>query len=94
MNREIYPKVKIIINRAMDEAKSFDDTKIRPEHILLSIITTQQLRPEIPNFDPPMTTKLCPIGLLVVQNLQRDNNNNNPKVVLTNQTNKQKTKQT
>jgi ATP-dependent Clp protease ATP-binding subunit ClpC len=39
MNREIYPKVKIIINRAMDEAKSFDDAKIRPEHILLSIIT-------------------------------------------------------
>jgi ATP-dependent Clp protease ATP-binding subunit ClpC len=38
MNREIYPKVKLIINEAMKEAKSFDDTKVRPEHILISII--------------------------------------------------------
>lgn len=38
MNREIYPKVKIIINEAMKEAKSFDDTKVRPEHIVLSIL--------------------------------------------------------
>jgi ATP-dependent Clp protease ATP-binding subunit ClpC len=38
MNREIYPKVKIIINNAMDEAKSFDDVKVRPEHIMLSIL--------------------------------------------------------
>ena len=39
MNREILPKVKIIINQAMKEAKSFDDTKIRPEHIVLSILS-------------------------------------------------------
>lgn len=38
MNHEIYPKVKIIINKAMQEAKNFDDTKIRPEHIVLSIL--------------------------------------------------------
>jgi ATP-dependent Clp protease ATP-binding subunit ClpC len=38
MNREIYPKVKLIINEAMKEAKSFDDTKVRPEHILLAMI--------------------------------------------------------
>ncbi len=38
MNHEIYPKVKFIINKAMQEAKNFDDTKIRPEHIVLSIL--------------------------------------------------------
>ena len=38
MNREITPKVKAIINNAMKEAKSFDDTKVRPEHIMLSMI--------------------------------------------------------
>lgn len=39
MNREIYPKVKIIINQATEEAKSFDDVKVRPEHIVLSILS-------------------------------------------------------
>lgn len=39
MNREIHPKVKLINNRAMKEAKSFDDVKVRPEHIVLSTIT-------------------------------------------------------
>jgi len=38
MNREIYPKVKIIINHSMKEAKSFDDIKVKPEHIVLSIL--------------------------------------------------------
>ena len=38
MNREIYPKVKIIISESMKEAKSFDDVKLRPEHIVLSIL--------------------------------------------------------
>jgi ATP-dependent Clp protease ATP-binding subunit ClpC len=38
MNREIYPKLKVIINEAIKEAKSFDDTKVRPEHIVISII--------------------------------------------------------
>jgi ATP-dependent Clp protease ATP-binding subunit ClpC len=38
MNREIYPKVKVIINHSMKEAKAFDDVKVRPEHIVLSIL--------------------------------------------------------
>jgi ATP-dependent Clp protease ATP-binding subunit ClpC len=38
MNREVYPKVKIIMRNAMKEAKSFDDSKIRPEHVILSIL--------------------------------------------------------
>jgi ATP-dependent Clp protease ATP-binding subunit ClpC len=38
MNREIIPKVKIIISHSMKEAKSFDDVKIRPEHLVLSIL--------------------------------------------------------
>jgi ATP-dependent Clp protease ATP-binding subunit ClpC len=38
MNREIYPKVKIIINHSFKEAKSFDDIKVKPEHIILSIL--------------------------------------------------------
>lgn len=39
MNREILPKVKLIIGQATKEAKSFDDIKVKPEHIVLSIIT-------------------------------------------------------
>jgi len=35
MNREITPKVKDIINKAMKEAKLNEDTHIKPEHILL-----------------------------------------------------------
>ena len=38
MNREIYPKVKAIINKANEESKSFDDNKVRPEHLVLSLI--------------------------------------------------------
>jgi ATP-dependent Clp protease ATP-binding subunit ClpC len=38
MNREIYPKVKVIISAASNEAKIFDDVKVRPEHIVLSIL--------------------------------------------------------
>jgi ATP-dependent Clp protease ATP-binding subunit ClpC len=38
MNREVYPKVKHIISESMKEAKSFDDVKVRPEHIVLSIL--------------------------------------------------------
>jgi ATP-dependent Clp protease ATP-binding subunit ClpC len=38
MNREILPKVKAIINQAIKEAKSFDDVKVRPEHIILSTL--------------------------------------------------------
>jgi len=38
MNREIYPKVKIIMSHSVKEAKSFDDVKVKPEHIILSIL--------------------------------------------------------
>lgn len=38
MNREVIPKVKIIFNRAMKEAKDLNDTKLRPEHIVLAMI--------------------------------------------------------
>ena len=38
MSREIYPKVKLIIKNASKEAKSFDDIKIRPAHLVLSIL--------------------------------------------------------
>ncbi len=39
MNREIYPKVKVIMNQSIKEAKNFDDSKVRPEHIILSILS-------------------------------------------------------
>jgi ATP-dependent Clp protease ATP-binding subunit ClpC len=39
MNREIYPKVKVIMNQSIKEAKNFDDSKVRPEHIVLSILS-------------------------------------------------------
>lgn len=39
MDKEILPKVKIIINQAKKEAKSFDDIKLKPEHIILSMLT-------------------------------------------------------
>lgn len=38
MNREIYPKVKAIINQAIKEAKDLDDINVKPEHIVLSMI--------------------------------------------------------
>lgn len=38
MNREIYEKVKIIVNHAMTEARNFDDVKVRPEHLILSTL--------------------------------------------------------
>lgn len=38
MNREVYPKVKVIINESMKEAKSFNDSKVRPEHLVLSML--------------------------------------------------------
>ena len=40
MNREIYPKVKVIMNQSIKEAKNFDDSKVRPEHIVLSMLIT------------------------------------------------------
>ena len=38
MNREIVPKVKVIMNSAMNEAKSNEDVLVRPEHILIAIL--------------------------------------------------------
>ncbi len=38
MNREISPKLKIVVNQATKEAKSLHDVSVKPEHILLSIL--------------------------------------------------------
>ena len=38
MNREIVPKVKLIMNSAMNEAKNNEDVLVRPEHILIATI--------------------------------------------------------
>ena len=38
MNREIIPKVKVIIGRANETAREYDDNMVRPEHIMLSIL--------------------------------------------------------
>jgi len=42
MEHEIYPKVKIIITNAKEEAKKLADNKIRPEHIILSILINDE----------------------------------------------------
>jgi ATP-dependent Clp protease ATP-binding subunit ClpC len=39
MNREVYPKVKQIMSKSAVEAKVFEDIKVRPEHILLSLLS-------------------------------------------------------
>lgn len=39
MRNEILPKVKKVINESSKEAKYFDDVNIKPEHIVLSILT-------------------------------------------------------
>lgn len=38
MNREIIPKVKLIIGKANETAREYDDNSVRPEHIILSIL--------------------------------------------------------
>jgi len=38
MNKDIHPKLKAIINQAIKESQSFDDLKVRPEHLILSIL--------------------------------------------------------
>ena len=38
MNREILPKVKIIMNKANTISKSYSDNYVRPEHIMLAIL--------------------------------------------------------
>jgi len=42
MNREITPKVKHIINSAMQEARLNQDTHIKPEHILLALLLEEK----------------------------------------------------
>jgi len=39
MNREIIPKLKKIISEAKHEAKLMDDTVVKPEHILIAILS-------------------------------------------------------
>ena len=38
MKKEIVPKLKKVMNKSQDEAKSYDDKVVRPEHMLLSIV--------------------------------------------------------
>lgn len=38
MNRAIYPKVTLIMQESIREAKSFNDTKVRPEHLVLAML--------------------------------------------------------
>ena len=38
MNREIVPRVKIIMNSAMEEAKSNEDIAVKPEHIIIALL--------------------------------------------------------
>jgi ATP-dependent Clp protease ATP-binding subunit ClpC len=38
MNKDIHPKLKAIINQAIKESQAFDDLKVRPEHLILSMI--------------------------------------------------------
>ena len=38
MSKDIHPRVKIIINQAIKEAESLDDVKVRPEHIIISLL--------------------------------------------------------
>lgn len=39
MNREIIPKLKIIIGESIKEAKEMDDTLVKPDHIIIAIIS-------------------------------------------------------
>ena len=42
MKRNILPKVKLIISQAIKEAEAFDDPKVKPEHIILSMISDKE----------------------------------------------------
>jgi len=42
MNRNVVPKVKVIIKNANDIAKEFDDNFVRPEHVLLAILNDKK----------------------------------------------------
>jgi ATP-dependent Clp protease ATP-binding subunit ClpC len=39
MQREILPKVKVVMAQSYKEAKNLDDNKLKPEHIIMSIIS-------------------------------------------------------
>jgi ATP-dependent Clp protease ATP-binding subunit ClpC len=42
MNREIVPKVKYIVDRAMKEAKDNEDTHLKPEHIFMALLLDEK----------------------------------------------------
>ena len=42
MNRDVYPKVKFIINKANEESRQLDDDCVRPEHIVMALIMDNQ----------------------------------------------------
>lgn len=44
MKRDISPKVKAIMKNAFNEAKAYDDIKLRPEHIMISILINDDNR--------------------------------------------------
>jgi len=44
MKKDIVPKVKSIMKNAFDEAKAYDDIKLRPEHIMMSILNDDNNR--------------------------------------------------
>jgi ATP-dependent Clp protease ATP-binding subunit ClpA len=41
MSKDIHPRVKIVINKAIKEAQTLDDIQVRPEHIIISILTDE-----------------------------------------------------
>ena len=40
--RKVIPQVKKIINNSYEEAKFFNDVKIRPEHLITSILKEEK----------------------------------------------------
>jgi ATP-dependent Clp protease ATP-binding subunit ClpA len=42
MSKDIHPRVKIVINKAIKEAQTLDDIQVRPEHIIISILTDEE----------------------------------------------------
>jgi ATP-dependent Clp protease ATP-binding subunit ClpA len=41
MSKDIHPRVKIVINKAI-KAQTLDDIQVRPEHIIISILTDKK----------------------------------------------------
>jgi ATP-dependent Clp protease ATP-binding subunit ClpA len=44
MNREIVPKVKYIIDKAMKEAKDNEETHLKPEHVFMALLLDEKLK--------------------------------------------------